>query len=147
MPPASRRHPPIAFRGLIMPNPREAIEARIGIQGIEELHDQRRTLVSVASGLRALHGPFGSGEVRRKIILSGIRDKIRTQHQVSGTKVTEAALDDKAHASTEYVAYVEDMIRQREQLVLVDNSLLEINDLITRDNTLVYHLTAEVKLQ
>lgn len=130
-----------------MANPREAIEARIGIQGIEELHDQRRTLVSVASGLRALHGPFGSGEVRRKIILSGIRDKIRTQHQVSGTKVTEAALDDKAHASTEYVAYVEDMIRQREQLVLVDNSLLEINDLITRDNTLVYHLTAEVKLQ
>lgn len=130
-----------------MPNPREVIEARVGIQGIEELHDQRRTLVSVASGLRALHGPFGSSEVRRKIILSGIRDKIRTQYQVSATKVTEAALDDKAHAAPEYIAYVDDIIQQREQLVLVENSLLEINDLITRDNTLIYHVTAEVKMQ
>jgi len=130
-----------------MPNPREIIEARIGIQGIEELHDERRHLVAKSALLRAKHGPFGTFEAIRKSCLSTIRAQARAQHLEAGTKATEAALDDVAHVAKDYKALIATATEERAALAVIDNEITEINDLIYRDNTLIFHLTAESKLQ
>ncbi len=130
-----------------MPNPREIIEARIGIQGIEELHNQRRHLVAMSALLRARHGPFGTWEAIRKSSLCTIRSHVRAQHLAAGTKATEAALDDVAHVAQDYKALVTTATEERAQLAVIDNQITDINDLIYRDNTLIFHLTAESKLQ
>ena len=130
-----------------MTNPREIIEARIGIQGIEELHDERRHLVAKSALLRAKHGPFGTFEAIRKSSLSTIRSQARAQHIEAGTKATEAALDDVAHVAKDYKALIAAATEERAALAVIDNEITEINDLIYRDNTLIFHLTAESKLQ
>ena len=127
-------------------NPREAIEQRIGVQPIEELLDQRRTLVGKVAGLRALYGSFGTWDARRKNLLAGVTAKLRAQYVLAGVKITEAALSDEAHASGEYATFITESTHRRAEWIRLENDVQDINDLIARDQALARHVAAEVRL-
>ena len=129
-----------------MTNPRQAIEARLGIQNIEELLDERRTLVGKVANLRAMFGSFGTWDSKRKLLLSGIKQKIRAQMVAASAKITEANLDDEAHASPEYGQFILDSTRQRAEWIDLENHVQDINDLIQRDNLLGRHASQEARL-
>ena len=130
-----------------MPHPREIIEARIGIQSIEELHHKRRMYIAEHGTLRAICGPFGTWEHTRKTLLATLREKQRAKNVALGIKSTEAAIDDVAHAHPDYIAFITLATENRTTWITVENEILEINDLIYRDNAMIYHATAEMKLQ
>jgi hypothetical protein len=127
-------------------NPREAVELRMGVQPIEELLDQRRTLVAKVADLRAQYGSFGTWDAQRKVLLSGVKAKLRAQFVAAKTSVTEAKLDEEAHASGEYASFITTATRQRAEWITLENAVQDINDLIQRDQAIARHVSAEARL-
>ena len=128
-------------------NPREVIEARIGIQSIDELHHKRRMYIAKHGTLRAICGPFGTWEFTRKTLLATLRETQRAKNLALGIKSTEAAIDDVAHAHPDYAAFITLATANRTTWLTIENEIVEINDLIYRDNAMIYHVTAEMKMQ
>ena len=56
--------------------------------------------------LAAWHGSFGFTDWFRKVILSDCKLVERAKAESTGEKMTEAKLDDLAHTSDDYVAYL-----------------------------------------
>lgn len=70
--------------------------------------------------LHAVYGAFGTFDHTRKVLLSATRNAYRDTFSASGEKVTEARLDDLAHADGEYQGFIETATAQRTQLALLD---------------------------
>jgi len=78
----------------------------VGVKGVGEVVDERTHRVRQSANLRALHGSFGLWDHQRKILLAKLRTMIRGGAVASGAKMTEAAIDDAAHAHPEYVEFI-----------------------------------------
>lgn len=87
-----------------------SVEAAVGVKGGGELVDERTHLVRKAATLRARHGSFGTWDHERKVLLAKLRATIRAGATVGGAKMTEAAIDDAAHAHPDYVQFITDGI-------------------------------------
>lgn len=128
------------------PSGRADVEARIGIQPIEELLDERRTHVEKAASLRARYGPFGTWDHERKTRIAGIKATIRAQYARDGVKVTEAQLDDEAHGHPDYKDFIVQATRDRAEWIRAENKIQDVNDLIQRDAAIARHVAAEARL-
>ena len=129
-----------------MTNPRQAIEARLSIQPIEELHDQRRLLVEKHAALKADHGSFGKWDHKRKTLLAGVKMKLRAQYVANGVKISNDQLDDEAHAHPDYIVFVTDSTLKAAEWIRAENAIQEINELVQRDNLLGRHASQEARL-
>mgnify|MGYP001611761554 FL=1 len=129
-----------------MTNPRQATEARLSIQPIEELHDQRRTLVERHAALKADHGSFGKWDHKRKTLLAGVKMKLRAQYAAAGARVSNDQVDDEAHAHPDYTTFVTESTLKAAEWIRVENAIQEINELIQRDNLLGRHVSQELRL-
>jgi hypothetical protein len=122
------------------------IESRVGIPSIESLLAERDTLVKEAGPLRAKHGSFGTYDDERKVLLAQLAVTLRAKALETGTKVTEASLDQAAHAHPDYVRWVADAIVEKARYFELENRIDGIGDTIRRGDVIARYLTAEVSL-
>jgi len=117
---------------VIAAHPREEVEARMGIEPVDQLLAERAVLVArhpnapVAPPLRAgigvieripvcdtadpadleaWHGPFGWVETFRKSVLASCREIARARAIAAGEKLSEAKIDDLARVSDLYLDF------------------------------------------
>lgn len=122
------------------------IEARMGIPSIEQLLAERDDLVKQVAPLRARHGPFGTYDALRKVELSTIASALRAQAVADGRKMTEAAIDEAAHADSRYVAFITQATQEKAEWAVQENAIQGINDAINRGNVVGRFLSQEVGL-
>lgn len=58
------------------------------------------------ASIEAMFGAFGNVEHWRKVVLASARELERAKASAAGTKLTEAAADDKARVSDRYVSFL-----------------------------------------
>lgn len=122
------------------------VEARMGLPSLESLLAERDELVKLVAPLRARHGPFGTYQDIRKIELARVGAVIRARAVESGTKVTEAAIEEGAHSHPDYVAFVTDATNEKGGWIILENRITGIADTIQRANVIGRFLAAEAHL-
>lgn len=86
----------------------------------DELIQQLNDVLVKRAPLAAVYGPFGTFDHVRKTLLASCRDAHRMTRLGNGEKVTEALLDDLAHADGQYVDFINAATEQRTALALLD---------------------------
>lgn len=122
------------------------IESRMGIPPLEGLLAERDELVTKAAGLRAKHGPFGSFDALRKIEWCKIATLLRAEALTTGTKMTESALEQAAHADPRYIDFVVQATQEKADWAVAENRINSIADTILRANAIARYLSSEVML-
>lgn len=123
-------------------------ESRMGVESLEALLDDRTRLVAEVADLRALFGSFGTWDHRRKIELARLSGEIRARLKLAGdVKVTEALLDEEAHAHPAYMQFIIDATRKRAEWTILENKIQNINDTILRDNAIARFASSEMHLR
>lgn len=107
-----------------------ALESRSDVDSLDDLHQRRRQIMPEYAALRALHGPFGKWDPRRKAMLSVVKVKVRSAAQAAAQKITEAAIDDEAHADPQYIAVVDQGIDEATRYAMLDMEMSEIEERI-----------------
>ena len=125
---------------------RRELESRAGIGSLDDLLAERRTLVIQVAPLRAKYGSFGTADNLRKIELSKIAAIIRAEKALIPEKVTEAAIDQLAHADDRYIAFVTQLTDERRDWIILEDAISAIEDRIRADRALVQFAAAEARL-
>jgi hypothetical protein len=126
--------------------PQADVEEKLGVVPVEELLAERDELVKAIAPLWALYGPGGTWEAKRKILLATLAQKYRALALVDGKKVTEAAIDDQAHADDDYAAFVQRATEERDALKRLDDRVTGIGETIRRGDAICRYQTAEAGL-
>lgn len=132
--------------GVVARTPLGDLEAKIGVLPLEELLAERDTLVKEAADLRARHGPFGTWDSLRKVQLSTVQMLVRAKALEKETKVTEAFIEQTAHAHDDYVAFITQGTTDKARWAVIENQIESINDTIQRGNALIRYSAAETHL-
>ena len=122
------------------------IELRVGLMPVDELNRHRAALTEQVADLRAVYGPFGSREALRKIELARLRMLIRAELLSQGTKVSEAQVDDMAHAHEAYVAFVAKQTSEAAEWTKREARLESLESLDRRSNTMTHYARTEISL-
>ena len=116
--------------------PEGEIEARMGIAPLEQLQDERRTLVDRSATLAARFGSFGTWDAERKIILSGIKAMLRAQAVRDKVRTTEGSLDDEAHGHPDYRDFITRSTSERAEWIKLDRRIQDITERVNRGQML-----------
>lgn len=116
--------------------PEGELEARIGIAPLEQLQDERRTLVNRSAILAARHGNYGTYDAERKIMLSALKATLRAQAVRDKVKVTEGSLDEDAHAHADYRDFITASTKERAEWIKTDRQIQDITERINRGQML-----------
>lgn len=123
------------------------VESRMGIEPIAKLLARRDQLVSEVSRLRARHGPFGTWDNERKVILATAAAVIRARAAADGKKITEAQIEFEAHTAEIYVTFLTESLSEKATWIELENRVQNIADLINRGQAIARYLSAELGLQ
>jgi hypothetical protein len=115
----------MTFTGELTP-----LEDRSETESLEGLHAARRALLPEYRMLRALHGPGGKWDARRKAMLEAMKIRARMDMTARAEKITESAVDAYGHADEQYVAFVEQGIADAARLVDLETAISEIEERI-----------------
>lgn len=107
-----------------------ALEDRADVASLEALHAERRTLLKEYARLKALHGPNGKWDAKRKAMLEAMKIRARMELTERGEKITEDKVDAYGHADEQYVAFVDRGIEDATRFVELDNQITEIEERI-----------------
>lgn len=107
-----------------------ALESRADVDSLEDLHQRRRQIMPEYSVLRALHGPFGKWDAKRKAMLCAVKVRVRMATQTAAQKITEAAIDDEGHADAQYIRVVDEGIDGATRYAMLDMEISEIEEKI-----------------
>ena len=122
-----------------------AAEARMGLEPIETLLDERAHLVEQVADLRAKYGPFGVFDHIRKTELAQLRVRLRAQYTAAGVKrVTNDQLDDEAHAHPDYLGLITHALADRAKWVKLEERIAAIDYTINRGQSVARFVTAEI---
>lgn len=123
-----------------------ALESRAEIASLEGLHHERRVLLPEYAALRALHGPNGKWDNRRKALLEGLKIRARMEAQQRQEKTTEAYIDALAHAEPQYLALIDEGIDGATRYVMLDIAVSEIEERISSRQTELLAYNNELRL-
>lgn len=123
------------------------IESRTEIASLEGLQHKRRQLLGEYAALKALHGPNGKWDNRRKQFLELAKIKCRMDLQKKGEKVTETYVDALAHADEDYGNLITQGIEGAVRYIQLDTEMREIEEQIESRSAELYFLSAEARLQ
>lgn len=122
------------------------LEQRIGLMPIEELLAERDELIKQVAPLRAKYGTFGTHEALRKIELAKLKAIIRGQVTQEKKKVSYNEIDDRAHASGQYVDFIIKATNERATWIELENRMESITDTLNRGQVIARFAAAEVYL-
>lgn len=128
-------------------NALRALEARASLESLDELHAQRRTIVTQVVGLEAVHGPGGIWDERRRSLRGVIATEIREVARIEGRKVTEAAVEDSANSDTRYLAFLDAGLEERMEYLRLKVERDEIVERIKNRELCLLAYNAETRLQ
>lgn len=124
------------------------VEARASVQPLEELLDERDTLVRQVAPLRAVYGAFGVHEAQRKILLAGLRGQIRAEalREKSARRLTNDQIDDEAHDHPAYLDFITTATKERAQWIVLEAKIEAIDFRIQRSQAIIRFVSAEARL-
>ena len=131
--------------GWVSRSPMADLEAKIGLQPLDELLAARDDLVESVADLRAAHGPFGLFEHKRKIELARIAGLVRARAVRDGIKMTAAEVDDAAHCHPDYLDLVTSATVDRANLYRLESKIADIDATIQRANVVTRWAASEPK--
>ena len=123
------------------------IEERAQIEPLDELLAERSDLIEQVAGLRAKYGPGGLFDALRKLELSTISSYARAVAAKDGIKVTEAFLDEQAHASERYAGSLAEATQERIRWITTEAKIDAIDARIFRGQALARFAASELHLQ
>jgi hypothetical protein len=123
------------------------MEQKAEIDSLDALHAKRRQLLPEYSALKALHGQNGKYDLRRKNRLEAAKIQARMDMEKEGAKITEAAVDARAHTDAGYEKFIEDGITAGTRFIVVENDMNEINERIENRLSMLYAYGREVGMQ
>lgn len=124
-----------------------ALESRADVDSLEDLHQRRRALLVQLAPLKALHGPFGTWDAKRKQLLEALKVRHRSQLAAEGTKATEGMIDALAHADDQYAAFLDGSERDKAEFLVLDNEYQELNERIRNREFGILAYNAEARLR
>jgi len=108
------------------------VERSMGVDPIDGLLAEfEATREAWATGA-ALYGPGGTFDNLRKVKLSIIECSIRDDYQAKGVKVTEAAIEQQAHADLAYTAWLDNHTVARANWLRLDAEREDVRMRINR---------------
>lgn len=127
-------------------SPTGQMEAKAGIQPLEELLAERDVIVKKLAPLRAKYGPGGTYADLRRIKLAKVAAIIRAEAARDKVKLTQAQIEDMAHADPRYVDFVVTATQERERWIRGENAMQDIQDTIMRGQAIARMYAAEAHL-
>lgn len=124
-----------------------AIEARAEVDGLGDLHQLRRELLTTLAPLKAMHGHNGLYDDRRKQLLEALKVRARMKFTQDGTKVTEGAVEAAAYADEQYERFLDDGYSERITYIEQASILSEIEERIRSREIELLCYNAESKLR
>ena len=122
------------------------MESKLGIQPIEELLAERAVLVKRVADLRARYGSGGTWDALRKTQLCQIAALIRAEAVRDSRKMTEAQLDQEAHADPRYVGAITQATKDRVEWAILEDQIQGVNETINRGQVVARFAVAEMHL-
>ena len=107
-------------------------QARCGVQPVDELLHQREMLISSHSTLLAKHQSYNIFDAERKKRLAVAALRVRDDLLAKGEKLTEKAVEDRAHADPAYQQFLSDWVVEGAQAVVVQDKIDAITERIRR---------------
>lgn len=130
------------------PDELKALESRADTDSLGDLHARRRQLMITLGPLKALHGPFGIFDDRRKQMLEALKVRARqTLSAGSEKKPTESAIDSAAYADPQYEAFLDQAWQEKVDYVNQANELSELEERIRSREIELMTYGAEARLQ
>jgi len=121
----------------------EELEARAGITHLHILQARLDASRDEWSRLGALHGPGGKYDQLRKAMLDAIALRYRSACADAGTKVTESAITEYAHAADEYRVFLDRGVIDHARYLQIDAERDGIMTEINRGQALARFAAAE----
>lgn len=123
-------------------------ESRAGVQPIDELLDERASLVAKVAPLRAVYGSFGTWEAQRKMMLARLKGQIRAEMLKGSTarRLTNDQIDDEAHDHPEYMEFITKATKERATWIVLESKIEDIDFRIQRGQAVVRFASAEARL-
>lgn len=88
-------------------------EARAGVEPLDAIVAELQATDAEFAALWALHGPGNAWDAQRKALWCLVATDMRDDAATKGEKVTEAALEQRAHAHPKYRRFLEEGIVTR----------------------------------
>ena len=124
-----------------------SVESRAEVESLDALHAERRALLPEYTKLRALYGPFGTADARRKAMVSVVAIRVRRDLLAKNEKVTEAYLDAAAHADEQYQRHLDERDAGAARYLKLDTTVTEIEERIRSRETELNCYRAEIGLR
>ena len=127
--------------------PANGLDDRAGVESLEGLHDERRSLLPRYSELAAKFkgGNSASADTKRKQHRALVSKRILADWK-GEKEPSEAALERMANGDVEHIAYCEKMEREFTEYVLLDYRITEIQERIRNRETCLNVYNAELRL-
>jgi phage gp46-like protein len=123
-----------------------ALESRAGLIPLEALHTARRQLLITLAPLKALHGPFGIWDDRRKQMLESLKVRSRLTLLEQGQKITEGLVDAMAYADEAYLRLLDQAERDKIEYLMQANQMSELEEKIRDREICLLAYNSELKL-
>lgn len=116
-------------------------ERLLGLLPVDDIVEAYMVATSAYAPLRAKHGTNGTFEHDRKALLANLRVGIRRHAQTPAMRVqkalTDAAIDDLAHAHPEYQQFLTDSRSEKQQMAELEGTMASLTMLANRHNLLL----------
>lgn len=131
----------------LAPDELRAVESRADVDCLGDLHAQRRQLLITLAPLKALHGPFGLFDDRRKQMLEATKIRARQSLSVGREKKpTEAEIDATAYADPQYERFLDAAYQDKIDYITQATTLSEIEERIRSRELELLVFQSELKL-
>lgn len=131
---------------LIARTPMADVEAKMGLQPIEELLAERDHIINQVADLRARYGSFGTFDHLRKVELSRIKGLIRAQATRDRRRMNNDQVDEEAHAYPDYIEFITKATLERAKWVKLESLVDGIDMTINRGQAVARYTAAEAHL-
>lgn len=122
------------------------IEERAEVRALAELHHERRQLMITLAPLKAVHGPFGLFDHRRKSMVEAMKVKARLALTKDGGKATEAMIDAEGHGDPQYNDFLDQMYAEKIEYLKQQTTLDEIEEQIRSREIEIQAYNSELRL-
>lgn len=125
------------------------LEQRAEVESLEQLHADRRRLLTTLAPLKALHGPFGLFDDRRAQLLEAM--KVKARLELLGAdgkgKATDEGVKARAAADPAYRKFLDDGLADRITYIRQAVQLSELEERIRAREIELQAYSAEARLR
>lgn len=125
----------------------KALESRADVDSLDLLHAKRRALVEQLNPLKAMYGPFGLFDDRRKQMVEACKLRAYAALTAAGEKTPEWRVESEAYGDEQYQRLLDEAMGQRIQYLTLENAVKECEERIRSRELELTCYAAELRLQ